>query len=85
MLGSIDTSLPCLVESFPQLLSCSVEKQLQPLIELLEDVGVTRECVKDVLLLFPPLIFYDIEEDIKPKIHRLSQVFMLMRTYSLIN
>ncbi|CAA6662374.1 unnamed protein product [Spirodela intermedia] len=59
MLGSKDTSLPCLVESFPQLLSY---------------VGVTRECVRDVLLLFPPLIFHDIEDDIKPRIDRLSQV-----------
>ncbi|CAA7398773.1 unnamed protein product [Spirodela intermedia] len=74
MLGSKDTSLPCLVESFPQLLSCSVDKQLRPLIDVLEDVGVTRECVRDVLLLFPPLIFHDIEDDIKPRIDRLSQV-----------
>uniref|UniRef100_A0A1D1Y9D4 mTERF domain-containing protein 1, mitochondrial n=1 Tax=Anthurium amnicola TaxID=1678845 RepID=A0A1D1Y9D4_9ARAE len=72
MLGLKDVGFPCLVESFPLLL-CSVENKLQPLIQLLEEVGVPREHVRDILLLFPPLIFYDIEEDIKPRINRLHK------------
>ncbi|XP_078439176.1 mitochondrial transcription termination factor family protein [Wolffia australiana] len=73
MLQFEDTSLPCLVESFPHLLSCSLQSQWKPLIEILETVGVSKEFVKDILLLFPPLIFYDTEGDLKPRIRALSK------------
>ncbi|MQL92679.1 hypothetical protein Taro_025312 [Colocasia esculenta] len=73
MLGREDATFPCLVESFPHLLLCSVEKKLLPLIQLLEEVGVLGESVKDVLLLFPSLFSYNIEEDIKPRINKMRK------------
>ena len=74
MLADEDTSLPCLVESFPHLLSHSLQKQLQPLVHFLENAGVTREYIKDVILLFPPVMFYDIEGDLTQRIQALSKV-----------
>lgn len=65
MLGSYDASFRYLIESFPRLLLLSVESNMKPMVKFLENVGVTRKCMGDVLLLFPPLIFRDIEEEIR--------------------
>ncbi|KAL2894322.1 Transcription termination factor MTERF6 chloroplastic/mitochondrial, partial [Bienertia sinuspersici] len=65
MLGSCDASFRYLIESFPRLLLLSVESHMKPMVRFLENVGVPRECMGNVLLLFPPLIFCDIEDEIR--------------------
>ncbi|WOL02063.1 mTERF domain-containing protein, mitochondrial [Canna indica] len=67
MLGQRDASFPYLIESFPKLLLCSVENHFKPLIHFLELVGVPKDGISTILLSFPPIIFYGIEKDIKPK------------------
>ncbi|KAK6915223.1 Transcription termination factor, mitochondrial/chloroplastic [Dillenia turbinata] len=73
MLGSTDASFQYLLESFPRLLLLSIESQLEPLVKLLENIGVPRGRMKDVLLLFPLIAFYDITE-IKQRLQALHQV-----------
>lgn len=57
-MGSGDVSFKFLVESFPHILSLSVEHHLKPLVKLLEDFGVPKGTVGDVLLLFPSVILW---------------------------
>ena len=61
MLGSNDASFRYLIESFPRLLLLSVESHMKPMVEFLENIGVPRGCLINLILLFPPIIFYNIE------------------------
>ncbi|KAJ0654569.1 putative transcription regulator mTERF family [Helianthus annuus] len=71
LLGSGDGSFRYLIESFPRLLLLSVESNMKPVVDFLEHIGVPKGCIRNVLLLYPPILFYDIEKDIKPR----KQVF----------
>lgn len=61
MLGSNDASFRYLIESFPRLLLLSVESHMKPMVEFLENIGVPRGRLLNLILLFPPIIFYNIE------------------------
>ena len=61
MLGSNDASFRYLIESFPRLLLLSVESHMKPMVEFLENIGVSRGRLLNLILLFPPIIFYNIE------------------------
>lgn len=61
MLGSADASFRYLVESFPRLLLLSVESHVKPVVDFLEIVGVPKDRVGNMLLLFPPIIFWNIK------------------------
>ena len=69
MLAHRDVSFPYLLESFPMLLLCSEDNHLKPLIGFLEGIGIPKPRIASVLLLFPPIILSDIENDIKPRIY----------------
>lgn len=60
-LGSTDISFRYLVESFPRLLLLPLESQMNTIVEFLENVGISRGCVRNILLLFPPFLFHKIE------------------------
>ncbi|KAG2728396.1 hypothetical protein I3760_01G203700 [Carya illinoinensis] len=60
-LGSNNASFRYLIESFPRLLLLSVESRMKPMVEFLKNIGVPRERMINVILLFPPIIFYNIE------------------------
>lgn len=83
MLGFSDSCLPFMIESFPRLLLLSVEQQLKPLFLFLQFAGVPKENIKDILLLFPPIIFYNIDKDIKPRISALQKVRSYQILYSM--
>lgn len=61
MLGSNDASFQYLIESFPRLLLLSVEYHMKPMVKFLENIGVPRGCLINLILLFPPIIFCKIE------------------------
>lgn len=67
MLDHGDLSFQYLLESFPRILSLPVESHLKPMMEYFESIGIPPGQVRNVLLLFPPMIFYEIK-DIKKKI-----------------
>jgi len=50
---------------------------MKPLVEFLEDVGVPRGCMRNILLLFPPIVFYDLEKDIKLRIKAFEKVITI--------
>lgn len=61
MLGSNNASFRYLIESFPRLLLLSVESHMKPMVEFVENIGVPRGRLINLILLFPPIIFYNIE------------------------
>jgi mTERF domain-containing protein len=61
MLGCNDASFRYLIESFPRLLLLSVEYRMKPLVEFLENIGVRRGFLINLILLFPPIIFCNVE------------------------
>ncbi|KVI05801.1 Mitochodrial transcription termination factor-related protein [Cynara cardunculus var. scolymus] len=67
LLGSGDGSFRYLIESFPRLLLLSVESHMKPMVDFLRYIGVPKDCVRSILLLYPPILFYDIEKEIKPR------------------
>ncbi|XP_020583220.1 transcription termination factor MTERF4, chloroplastic isoform X2 [Phalaenopsis equestris] len=74
MLDQGDTYFAHLIESFPKLLLLSIENHLKPLADFLLLVGVPMASIRSVLLLYPPIIFYDIENDIKSRLDVLKKV-----------
>ena len=78
MLGHGDVSFPYLIESFPMLLLCSEDNHLKLLVDFLEHIGIPKPKIASVLLLYPPIIFSDVENDIKPRIREWEKVFLFM-------
>ncbi|XP_057968541.1 transcription termination factor MTERF2, chloroplastic isoform X3 [Malania oleifera] len=74
MLVSEDATFRYLIESFPRLLKLSLESHMKPMVEFLENIGVCRGSMRNVLLLFPPIFFYDIEAGIKLRLHAFGKV-----------
>ncbi|KFK42274.1 hypothetical protein AALP_AA2G234600 [Arabis alpina] len=62
MLGSVDASFRFLIESFPRLLLLSEENDMKPIVEFLESIGVPKDCVGKLLLLYPPIMLGKTEE-----------------------
>lgn len=73
MLGFEDASFRYLVESFPRLLLLSPESHMKALVKFLENIGVSSGHVRNVLLLFPPVIFCNAEV-IKARIKAFKEV-----------
>lgn len=65
MLGDRDASFQRLIHSFPRILLLSLETRLKPIVEFLKDVGVPKRKLRNVVLLYPPIMFQDVEKDIK--------------------
>ncbi|EXC33644.1 hypothetical protein L484_013841 [Morus notabilis] len=61
MLSSKDISFRYLVESFPRLLLLPLESQMNTILEFFENKGISRGCVRNILLTFPPIMFYKVE------------------------
>ncbi|KAL8158441.1 uncharacterized protein LOC141674982 isoform X1 [Apium graveolens] len=66
LLDDKDSSFTRLIQSFPRILLLSLETRLKPMVEFLKDVGVPKRNIRNVVLLYPPIIFHDVEKDIKP-------------------
>lgn len=74
MLGSKDVSFKHLIESFPRLLLMSVEDHIKPMANYLESIGVPKGCLRNVFLVYPPIIFYNVKKDISPRLLNLQKV-----------
>lgn len=61
MLGSKDTSFLYLVESFPRLLLLPLQSHMKAVEEFLKNIGISKEFMGNILLLFPPIIFCNVE------------------------
>lgn len=61
MLNSNDASFGYLVESFPRLLLLSVKFHMKPFAEFLECVGIPRDLIRNIILIFPPSLLWNIE------------------------
>ncbi|CAN0880365.1 Transcription termination factor MTERF2, chloroplastic [Linum grandiflorum] len=61
MLGSSDASFRYLVESFPRILSLSVDSHLKPTVEFLESIGIPPNRMGNIFLLFPPTILWGVK------------------------
>lgn len=77
MLGYKDASFVHLVESFPCLLSLPIESHVKPLVQFFESLGIPHRRVRNIILLFPPIIFYK-ANDISKKVLVFQKVFRLI-------
>ncbi|KAI7743855.1 hypothetical protein M8C21_025915 [Ambrosia artemisiifolia] len=75
LLSSGDASFRYLIESFPKLLLLSVDSNMKPVLDFLLSVGVPNPCIRNVLLLYPPLLFYDVIKDIHPTRQLFKKVY----------
>ncbi|KAK9734119.1 hypothetical protein RND81_04G116000 [Saponaria officinalis] len=78
MLGCSDASFRYLIESFPRLLLLSVDSHMKPVVKFLENVGVPKERIGNVLLLYPTLLFLNVKEDIKAKSWIFEKKFLIL-------
>ncbi|XP_047332710.1 uncharacterized protein LOC124936271 [Impatiens glandulifera] len=74
MMVSEAVSFRYLIESFPRLLLLSVDSHMKPLVEFLLYIGLSRGGIRDVFLLFPPIMFYDINKDVKLRMQTFGKV-----------
>lgn len=82
MLGSQDATFRYLIESFPRLLLLSLDPHMTPVVEYLENIGVRRECMRNIFLLFPPVIFCNIKA-IKARMLAFKEVQSILFMFSL--
>ncbi|KAK4402503.1 Transcription termination factor MTEF1, chloroplastic [Sesamum angolense] len=68
LLGCEHTSFRHLIESFPRLLFLPLQSRVKPIVKFLENIGVPKGCVRNILLLYPPILSYDIEKGYQTKI-----------------
>ncbi|KAJ6420344.1 hypothetical protein OIU84_030290 [Salix udensis] len=73
MLGYSDVTFRYLVESFPRILLLPIDSHLKPMMEFLESIGVPKERMREIFLLFPPVIICDIT-GINKKVQALKKV-----------
>lgn len=73
MLGSSDASLRYLVESFPGILLLPIDSHLKPIMEFLGSIGVPKDRMGIIFLLFPPIVICGIKE-IERKVLALEKV-----------
>lgn len=73
LLGS-SACFPYLIESFPRLLFLPLQSRIQTTMKFLEDIGVPKGCIRNIFLLFPPIMSYDIDKDIKPRLQSYEKV-----------
>lgn len=85
MLGSKDASFRHLIESFPRLLLLSGEEHIKPMANYLESIGVPEGCLRNVLLVYPPILFYNIKKDISPRIMNLQKVWTSVEPFSFLS
>lgn len=74
MISSQDASFRHLIESFPRILLLPKESHMKHLMVFLDDIGVVEGCKRQILILFPPIIFYDIEKDVRPRLLAILKV-----------
>ncbi|EEF48706.1 transcription termination factor MTERF2, chloroplastic [Ricinus communis] len=72
-LGSSDATFRYFIESFPRTLLLQPDAHLKPMVEFFESLGVPKERMDSIFLLFPPVILYDIKV-IKRKVLALEKV-----------
>lgn len=77
-MGSESTSFRYLIESFPRLLIVPLDAKVKPIVMFLEVIGVPKGCIRNILLLFPPILTYDIDRDIKPRLRSFEKVQLKM-------
>lgn len=77
MVCSADASFQYLVQSFPRLLLLSVESNLKPMVEFLQSIGIDRNRMGDLLLLYPPILFCEIR-DVKRKVSAFKEVILFL-------
>ncbi|XP_073146444.1 uncharacterized protein [Henckelia pumila] len=73
LLGS-DTSFPYFIESYPRLLFLPLESRIQSIMKFLEDIGVPKGYMRNIFLLFPSILSYDINKGIKPRLQSYEKV-----------
>lgn len=84
MLSSNEEFFCLLLESFPYLLLLSVESHVKPMVEFFEYIGVPKECMRRIFLLFPPIIFFNTEV-LKSRITAFEEVLLVTPSYTHID
>lgn len=74
MLASADSSLSSLIESFPRILLLPLDSSIVSTVKFFESIGVPMEDLGKIFLLFPPIIFYDVDKVLKPRLLALEKV-----------
>ncbi|XP_073273276.1 uncharacterized protein [Primulina huaijiensis] len=75
LLGS-NACFPYFIETFPCLLFLPLESRIQSIMKFLEDIGVPKGYIRNIFLLFPPILSYDIDKDIKPRLQSYAKIIM---------
>eukprot|EP00435_Cladocopium_sp_Y103_P034479 s143_g8.t3 len=66
-LGLNKAQVAKMISGFPQVLGCSIEKNLKPTVQWMLDLGLNKAQVSKVILVFPALLGYSLEKNMKVK------------------
>ncbi|KAI4355931.1 hypothetical protein L6164_004655 [Bauhinia variegata] len=81
MLHSKDASFHYLIESFPRLLLLSVKYRIIPIMEFLENIGISRGRIRNVILVFPPMLLWNIDV-FKTRVRALKEIGIVVKDYA---
>lgn len=68
------TVVPLFMEAFPQIFKRSLEHEIKPLIQFLEDLGIRGSGLRKVILCHPPFLLQDPKTDLVPRKRTLRKV-----------
>merc|ERR1712151_694752 len=76
-LNADDKIVGRLVERFPAILTCSIEKNLEPTIQFYEDcIGHDMTC--EMILSFPTILGYSLEKRLKPRLEQVQDAGIIV-------
>ncbi|XLU77478.1 hypothetical protein S245_000899, partial [Arachis hypogaea] len=73
-------ALSHLIDSFPRLLSLSLDNHIIPIIDFLHNIGVPRVHITTIILSFPPILFSNIQL-LKARLLALKQIHVVDKDY----
>ncbi|MED6193990.1 hypothetical protein PIB30_024300 [Stylosanthes scabra] len=80
LLSAKDIAFCHLIESFPRLLSLSLDNHVIPIIDFLHNIGVPRSHIPTIILSFPPILFWTIQL-LKARLLTFKQIHVVDKDY----
>lgn len=74
LLHSTPFAVARLIENFPKIFLQGLDTKLRPVLDFLESMGVSADAVGQVVLLYPPVLLCDIDQDLKKRARTLTKV-----------
>ncbi|XP_057458332.1 uncharacterized protein LOC130749065 isoform X2 [Lotus japonicus] len=81
VLTSRDSAFCYLIESFPRILSLSVDNHLTRIVDFLHNIGIPRNLIPNIILGFPPILLWNLQL-LKTRVLALKEIDVVDKDYA---